>query len=75
MIQYLLHGSQPLSPHYVTGFTDGDGMFGFQVAGGSKVRGAEFKITAHASSRGVLLQLQRFFGCGRISIDNRRDIP
>ena len=33
----------------------------------------EYKVTQKAESAGVLHDLQRYFGCGSVVIDNRRD--
>lgn len=70
-LQYLSAGLQ-ISAWYVTGMTDGDGSFGINKSN-NQVSHAEFKVTAHALNRGMLLALKAYFGCGRISIDNRKD--
>lgn len=33
----------------------------------------QFKVTQKADSAGILYDLQRYFGCGSVVIDNRRD--
>jgi hypothetical protein len=63
-----------LTPWYVTGLTDGDGMFGCIVSKLNSSISMEFKITALSStSYDLIHNLKLFFNCGRISIDNRRD--
>lgn len=62
-----------LTPDYVTGLVDGDGHFGLQLRGGTKVHSAVFKVSALACNRGVLLALVDYFGCGRVGVENRRD--
>ena len=62
---------------YILGLTDAEGMFGLIVLKGGEPTGnkfsLEFKITQKASSRAVLEAIQKYFGCGRIAIDNRGD--
>lgn len=66
--------SSNLAPWYVTGLTDGDGMFGCIISKSNKRINLEFKITGLLSTSSELLKsLILFFNCGRISIDNRRD--
>lgn len=66
-----------LDPWYVTGLTDGEGSFGINVLKTETVLGfkfvLQFKVTQKADSAGILYDLQRYFGCGSVVIDNRRD--
>lgn len=66
-----------VTPQYILGFVDAEGMFGVTVQRGGGPTGnkfsLEFKITQKASSIAVLQAIQAFFGCGRIAIDNRKD--
>jgi hypothetical protein len=65
------------TPWYVTGFTDGEGSFQITIQDikGKGLTGfkpfLEYKITQNSHSVGVLIEIQKFFGCGRINIDNR----
>lgn len=63
-----------LSPWYVSGLVDGDGMFGCIISKSKNSISLEFKITALSNTSYKLLQdLKLFFNCGRIAIDNRKD--
>jgi len=65
-----------LHPWYVTGITDGEGSFGVGVISGSRFGKDikfQYKVTQKAYSAGILYDLQAFFGCGSVSIDNRED--
>ena len=63
-----------LNPWYVTGLSDGDGMFGCIVFKEKKRISLEFKITGLSKTSSILMNnLKLFFNCGRIAIDNRRD--
>ena len=57
--------SKFLVPWYVTGLTDGDGMFGCIISKTNKTISLEFKITALSSTSYELInELKNFFGCG-----------
>nr|UZS77567.1 hypothetical protein [Lentinula edodes]UZS77616.1 hypothetical protein [Lentinula edodes]UZS77642.1 hypothetical protein [Lentinula edodes]UZS77668.1 hypothetical protein [Lentinula edodes]UZS77694.1 hypothetical protein [Lentinula edodes] len=67
---------EKLKPWQVTGLTDGEGSFictisdtGKGVTG--KVVNLEFKVTQKSHSMGILYELQEFFNCGSVVIDNR----
>lgn len=63
-----------LNPFQVTGFTDGEGGFFYSIydnGKGFKKVSLEFKITQKSHSEGVLHEIQDFFGCGSVVIDNR----
>jgi len=64
-----------LDPNWVSGIIDGEGNFSIQTGASSNPSGYKFttmfKVTQKAHSKRILLDLQRFFGCGSISIDNR----
>lgn len=66
------------TPWYVTGLTDAEGSFQITIQD-SKGKGLtgfkpflEFKITQKNHSQGILYELQKYFKCGRIIIDNRK---
>ena len=67
-----------LTPWYVTGISDGEGSFQITIQDlkGKGLTGfkpfLEFKITQKNHSVGVLFEIHKFFGCGRICIDNRK---
>ena len=66
------------TPWYITGFSDGEGSFQITIQDlkGKGLTGfkpfLEFKITQKNDSVGVLFEIQKFFNCGRICIDNRK---
>ncbi len=66
-----------LHPWYVTGFTDGEGSFGIRSIKTNTLLGykfgLEYKVTQKADSAGVLYDLQQYFNCGSVVIDNRTD--
>lgn len=66
-----------ITPQYILGFVDAEGMFGLIVQKSSGLTGykfsLEFKVTQKFASLAVLEAIKGYFGCGRIAIDNRRD--
>ena len=69
--------NQNLIPWQVTGLTDGEGSFVYSITNtGKGLTGQklslEFKVTQKSHSEGVLYELQEFFGCGNVVIDNRK---
>lgn len=67
-----------LTPEYITGISDAEGSFQISIHDmkglgktGYKVS-LEYKITQRDHSLNVLLEIRRFFNCGRISIDNSK---
>jgi LAGLIDADG endonuclease len=65
------------TPWYITGISDGEGSFHITIQD-IKDKGftgykpfLEFKVTQKEQSLGMLLELKKFFRCGRINIDNR----
>jgi len=65
-----------LEPWQVTGLTDGEGSFICTVTDTLKgITGTtvnlEFKVTQKSHSTGILYELQEFFNCGSVVIDNR----
>jgi hypothetical protein len=65
-----------LKPWQVTGLADGEGAFvctitetGKGVTGNSV--SLEFKVTQKSHSTGILYELQEYFNCGSVVIDNR----
>ena len=67
-----------LSPWYVTGISDAEDSFqiSIQEIKGKGLTGykpfLEFKITQKNYSVGILFEIQKYFKCGRINIDNRK---
>lgn len=67
-----------IDPGWVVGFVDGEGCFSCSIYRNHKmtlkwqVRLA-FDVVQGESSRDVLEDLQRFFGCGKVYINRRRD--
>lgn len=55
---------------YVTGITDAEGCFNLT---NTHKRYVEYKVTQKVSSIDVLYYLQKFFGCGPVVIDNRKN--
>ena len=66
-----------VTAEYILGFVDSEGMFGLIVQkGGSRIGykfTLEFKISQKSHSLIVLEAIKKFFGCGRIAIDNRKN--
>src|SRR5277367_5428233 len=75
-----------LNPNYVTGLVDAEGSFQITLLSQNKISDKslitdiqnnklgtefEFKVTQKSHSVGILHELIKFFGCGRINIDNR----
>ena len=67
-----------LTPWYITGISDGEGSFQITIQD-NKGKGKtgykpflEFKITQKNHSVGLLYEIKKFFGCGRINIDNNK---
>ena len=64
-----------LTPWQVTGFTDGEGSFTYSITKSNPTKyklSLEFKVTQKSHSEGVLYELQEYFGCGSVVIDNRK---
>lgn len=65
-----------LEPMQVTGYTDGEGGFHCSILKTGKgliekrVK-LEFKITQKSHSEGMLYDIQKYFGCGSVVLDNR----
>lgn len=66
------------TPWYVTGLSDAEGSFQITIQD-NKGKGLtgfkpflEFKITQKNHSQGILYEVQKYFKCGRIIIDNRK---
>lgn len=63
-----------LDPLQITGFTDGEGGFFYSISDNGrdlKKVNLEYKITQKSHSEGVLHEIQKYFGCGNVVIDNR----
>ncbi len=70
--------NESLKPWQVTGLADGEGAFVCtisQLETGKGITGKkvslEFKVTQKSHSTGILYELQKFFNCGNVVIDNR----
>jgi hypothetical protein len=67
---------QILLPWQITGLTDGEGGFYCSILKTGSKTGyrvkLEFKVVQKNHSSGVLLQLQNYFSCGSVVIDNRK---
>jgi len=64
-----------LSPWWVTGIIDSEGNFSVffqETKNGYKISLA-FKVTQKEHSKGILLALQKFYGCGNIYLDNKKE--
>lgn len=64
-----------LVPWWVTGIFDSEGNFSIstqKVKDGYKISLA-VKVTQKEHSKGILLALQNFFGCGNIYLDNKKE--
>ena len=69
--------NEKLLPWQVTGLADGEGGFNCFIENtGKGLTGhtvkLEFKVTQKTHSSGILYELQEFFGCGSVVIDNRK---
>jgi hypothetical protein len=63
------------APWWVTGIADSEGNFSIFVnktSKGLKIT-LGFKVTQKAHSMGILYDLQRYFDCGNLHIDNRKE--
>ena len=67
-----------LTPEWIVGFVDGEGCFSvpifrcYKMTLGWQVR-PEFAVVQGASSRSVLEELVRYFGCGKVFRNRRHD--
>src|SRR5215210_4715981 len=67
-----------MAPDWVVGFVDGEGCFSCPIYRQSKMTlgwqvRPEFAVVQGASSRDVLEDLVRFFGCGKVFRNRRHD--
>ena len=62
-----------LSPWWVTGITDAEGNFTINFNANSNKIHVSFKITQMSDSKGILLSIQKFFGCRVICKDNNNE--
>lgn len=56
---------------YVTGFVDGEGCFSVSFSVRNKMRNGievrpSFSVSQHRRSKGIILWLQKYFGCGGV---------
>ena len=70
-----LPGEAALPPQWVTGIIDSEGNFSvsIQKANNKFKVSLVLKVTQKEHSKGILLDLRNFFGCGNIYIDNRKE--
>ena len=72
---------QQLHPQYITGFVDGEGSFHVAIYKDQRMKAGikiipEFHISQRVSSKYVLDEIQKFFGCGYVKENhatNKRD--
>jgi len=64
-------GGATLSPWWITGITDAEGNFSISLQEPRKCSCA-FKITQKDHSMGILYDLQKYFKCGIIVLDNKK---
>nr|AMX22313.1 LAGLIDADG endonuclease [Cryphonectria parasitica] len=66
-----------LTPWWVTGIIDSEGNFSIVTQKTSAKSGYKIsltlKVTQKEHSKGILLALQKYFGCGNIYIDNKKE--
>ena len=67
-----------LDPYWIVGFVDGEGCFSISIFKNvTTTLGVqifpEFVVTQGAKSLSVLEELQKFFGCGKIYVNKRKD--
>ncbi len=67
--------NQNLAPQWVTGFVDAEGNFSIfvQKAKSGYKFVLAYKVTQKGHSAGVLHDLKRYFECGNIHIDNKKE--
>ena len=63
---------------WLVGFTDGEGCFAISIIKNSTTKHGyqifpEFVITQGEKSKTALLEIQKFFGCGKLYVNHRRD--
>lgn len=72
----ILLNSQTISPYYISGFTDGEGCFTIGLSR-KKTRklGVDitpsFSISQNSHSQNVLIEIQKYFGCGFLRTDRQ----
>uniref|UniRef100_UPI0030E51A5E hypothetical protein n=1 Tax=Ophiocordyceps sobolifera TaxID=94213 RepID=UPI0030E51A5E len=67
-----------LSPQWVTGIIDSEGNFSVFTAQAIKTKekpkfSLAFKVTQKEHSKGILIDLQKYFNCGNIYLDNKKE--
>lgn len=63
---------------WLVGFTDGEGCFAISIIKNSTTKHGyqifpEFVITQGEKSKTALLEIQNYFGCGKLYVNRRRD--
>lgn len=69
---------RPLATEWVVGFVDGEGCFSIPIFRNKSCRSGwqvqpEFAVVQGERSVSVLYALEKFFGCGLVSVNRRRD--
>ena len=69
---------RPVASEWVVGFVDGEGCFSVPIFRNARCSlgwqvQPEFAVVQGARSASVLRDLQQFFGCGRLSVNVRKD--
>jgi LAGLIDADG endonuclease len=69
---------RPLAAEWVVGFVDGEGCFSVPIFRNRSCRSGwqvqpEFAVVQGERSAGVLVALEDFFGCGKVSVNRRHD--
>jgi hypothetical protein len=69
---------RPLAAEWVVGFVDGEGCFSTPIFQNRTCRlgwqvQPEFAVVQGARSKSVLLALEEFFGCGKVTVNRRHD--
>jgi LAGLIDADG endonuclease len=70
--------SSILTPLYITGISDGEGSFQITIQDNKGMGKTgykpflEFKVTQRDHSVSILYEIKKYFGCGRINIDNSK---
>jgi len=72
---HTLGSSNKLAPQWVTGISDSEGNFSIftqETKNGYKFS-LSYKVTQKEHSAGILYDLQRYYDCGNVHIDNRKE--
>lgn len=74
ILRYSDTSDKRLGPYWVTGFVDAEGNFSIhlQKTNNKYKLSLAFKVTQKEHSLAILYDLQRFFNCGYIHVDNKK---